>query len=153
VFLQAALAQPTALLLQLPLISLHLQTLSCKQLSSCARLHHNTCCSCFCRSCRCCCTCFYHNLLSIQVFLQAALAQPATPLLQLPLMDEAETQLVLRGFNATDVPYNDTALVHSSFAQHAAARPDAACVVFEETTYSYAQVRPAQTVRCRINTW
>jgi non-ribosomal peptide synthetase component F len=75
------------------------------------------------------------------VFLQAALAQPATPLLQLPLMDELETQLVLKGFNCTDVLFDDTALVHSSFARHAAAWPDAACVVFEGVTYSYAEVR------------
>lgn len=76
----------------------------------------------------------------MQVFLAAALSQPAAPLLQLPLMSVAEQLLVLQGFNQNDRHYDTAGLVHKRFAEHAATQPNAAAVVFEGMPYTYAEV-------------
>lgn len=62
------------------------------------------------------------------------------PLLQTPLMDAAEQQLVLQGFNSTNLEYNRHTFVHGQFVQRARETPDAPCVVFEDHVFSYAQV-------------
>lgn len=62
------------------------------------------------------------------------------PLLQTPLMDAAEQQLVLQGFNSTNLEYNRHTFVHGQFMQRARETPDAPCVVYEDYVFSYAEV-------------
>lgn len=82
----------------------------------------------------------------MQVYLQALLTAPNTKagpqaLLTAPLMDQAEYQLVLQDFNATDLDYDREACVHGLFMQRAQEAPHAPCVVFEDYVFSYAEVR------------
>lgn len=62
------------------------------------------------------------------------------PLLRIPLMDSAEQQLVLEGFNESHVPYDTATLVHDMFANHAWHNPEAPCLIFAGCMYSYAEV-------------
>lgn len=55
-------------------------------------------------------------------------------------MDAAEVELVLRGFNNTDLAYDRQAFVHGQFMTRAQETPDAACVVFEDYVFTYAEV-------------
>jgi non-ribosomal peptide synthetase component F len=61
-------------------------------------------------------------------------------LLQTPLMDAAEQQLVLQGFNNTNLEYDRQTFVHGQFMQRARETPDAPCVVYEDYVFSYAEV-------------
>lgn len=63
-----------------------------------------------------------------------------------PLMDASEQQLVLQGFNTTDMDYDNQAFVHGLFMQRARETPDAPCVIFEDYVFSYAEVRHADSV-------
>jgi len=81
----------------------------------------------------------------MQVYIQALLTTTNTKagpqaLLTAPLMDQAEHQLVLQGFNATDLDYDREAFVHGLFMQRAQETPHAPCVVFEDYVFSYAEV-------------
>lgn len=89
-----------------------------------------------------CLTCCH--LLRTQVYLHKLLT-PSGPqntplLLTAPLMDAAEQQLVMCGFNDTDRDYDRHAFVHGLFMQHARNTPHAPCVVFEDAVFSYAEV-------------
>lgn len=66
---------------------------------------------------------------------------PAKPLVAAALMDAAEQQQVLRDFNATDLEYDRDAFVHGLFMRRAKETPSAACVVFEDYVFTYAEVR------------
>jgi non-ribosomal peptide synthetase component F len=58
-----------------------------------------------------------------------------------PLMDPSEQQLVLQGFNDTDLHYDSKAFVHDLFMQRAKETPDAPCVTYEDSVFTYAEVR------------
>ena len=83
--------------------------------------------------------------LFLQVYLRELL-QPGPntsdpqPLLTAPLMDATERQLVLRDFNATDLDYDNQAFVHGLFMQRAKETPNAPCVVYEDYSFTYAEV-------------
>jgi hypothetical protein len=82
-----------------------------------------------------------------QVFLSqlvcAGHAGSLQPLLHVPLMDKAEEQLVLKGFNENQTrPYDSTTFVHGMFADAVKRHPEAPCVIFEGAVYSYAEVCP-----------
>lgn len=70
------------------------------------------------------------------------------PLLSTPLMDAAEQQLVLEGFNDTDLEYDRQTLVHGQFMQRARETPDAPCVIYEDYSFSYAEVRGHAALCC-----
>lgn len=94
----------------------------------------------------CCCTPPPRLQCTAQVYLTAALQSTSSdstsqhPLLRTPLMDAAEVELVLRGFNNTDLAYDRQAFVHGQFMARAQEAPDAACVVFEDYVFTYAEV-------------
>ena len=60
--------------------------------------------------------------------LSAAVAQPHTAASTLPLMDPAEQQLVMRGFNRTETPL-PALCMHQFFERQAAAAPAAKCII------------------------
>ncbi|HET6209943.1 MAG TPA: amino acid adenylation domain-containing protein [Jatrophihabitans sp.] len=69
-----------------------------------------------------------------------ARADPATPVADLDLLDEAERRLVRDRFNDTDRPYPREATVHQLFAEQAARCPDAPAVSDQHTVLSYAEL-------------
>ena len=55
----------------------------------------------------------------------------------LPLLPEAERDLVLHGWNATDAPFDADATLHGLIAAQAARQPDAAALTCDGRTLSY----------------
>lgn len=62
------------------------------------------------------------------------------PVLHVPLMNKAEEQLVVVEFNQTQKAYDPDKFVHSMFVEHVRRNPQAPCVNFEGSVYSYAEV-------------
>ncbi|HET8774712.1 MAG TPA: non-ribosomal peptide synthase/polyketide synthase, partial [Thermoanaerobaculia bacterium] len=71
--------------------------------------------------------------------LEAMAADASTTVGALPLLSAADREQLLAGFNATDVAVPN-GLIHELFEQHAAARPDAVAIVFEDRTLTYAEL-------------
>ncbi|POX37946.1 non-ribosomal peptide synthetase [Streptomyces sp. Ru73] len=61
--------------------------------------------------------------------LQGAVARPAAPLSELPLLTGAERRAALHDWNATRAPFPQDACLHHLFEQHADRRPDAPAVL------------------------
>jgi hypothetical protein len=63
------------------------------------------------------------------------------PMMIAPLMDAAESQLLLQGPAAAAMPAAGAApLVHELVTRHAKARPDAACLVHDGKVFTYREV-------------
>jgi amino acid adenylation domain-containing protein len=77
---------------------------------------------------------YLHELLSSMV------ASPDLPVLALPMLSEAENQLLLQGFNATTAAYPHESTAHQLFEKQVACRPDAKALLFGEESLSYAQL-------------
>ncbi|HEX2078088.1 MAG TPA: amino acid adenylation domain-containing protein [Longimicrobium sp.] len=75
-----------------------------------------------------------------QRLLEAAVAAPDTSISALPLLDDAERDQVLRGWNRTERPDWDDACMHELFERQAARTPDAPAVIHDETTVTYAEL-------------
>ncbi|UQV46666.1 amino acid adenylation domain-containing protein [Janthinobacterium lividum] len=58
----------------------------------------------------------------------------------LPLLEDAERQQLLYGFNATAADYPRDACLHELFEQQVARTPDATALVYEDQALSYAQL-------------
>nr|VFJ75374.1 MAG: amino acid adenylation domain-containing protein [Candidatus Kentron sp. FW] len=74
------------------------------------------------------------------VLLRAIVAEPETPIAQLPLLTEAERRRILVEWNATGAPYPQDKCVHELFQEQAAKTPDAVAVVFGEEEVSYGEL-------------
>ncbi|MFW8635525.1 MupA/Atu3671 family FMN-dependent luciferase-like monooxygenase [Cribrihabitans pelagius] len=73
--------------------------------------------------------------------LLAALANcPDQPVTALPLLPEAERHLLLKAWNDTAADYPDDLTIHAAFAARAQETPDAVALVFEDQSFSYADV-------------
>ncbi|WP_350304365.1 amino acid adenylation domain-containing protein [Photorhabdus viridis] len=62
------------------------------------------------------------------------------PVCQLSLLPEAERTLLLETWNATETPYPDPLCIHQLFEQHAEQTPQATALVYQEQTFSYAEL-------------
>ncbi|MFJ7048679.1 non-ribosomal peptide synthase/polyketide synthase [Streptomyces sp. NPDC101112] len=69
--------------------------------------------------------------------LDAVTADPALPLSQVDVLDDAERSLLLEGWNATAVPFDDEGSVVELFEARAAETPDAEAVRFEGESVTY----------------
>jgi natural product biosynthesis luciferase-like monooxygenase protein len=67
-------------------------------------------------------------------------AAPGTPCAALPILPEAERDLILNRWNDTATEYDRGLTVHQAFEAQVARTPDAPAVVFEAKTLSYAQL-------------
>jgi len=76
----------------------------------------------------------------LETFLLGAVANPDTPILDLPLLAAAERSEVLEQWNQTDENYPRDAGVHQLFEAQVTANPDATAVVFENESLTYAQL-------------
>jgi natural product biosynthesis luciferase-like monooxygenase protein len=87
----------------------------------------------------------------IATFLAAGMADPSTPVHDLPLLGEAE-RAALDAINATDLDYDRDATVDAMFRAQATRTPDAPALTFGSRTLTYAELvaatdRMATTLR------
>nr|VFJ54372.1 MAG: amino acid adenylation domain-containing protein [Candidatus Kentron sp. FW] len=75
-----------------------------------------------------------------EVLLRGIVAEPETPVAQLPLLTEAERRQVLVEWNDTKAPYPQDKCVHELFEAQAAKTPDAVAVIFEDKEISYGEL-------------
>ncbi len=78
--------------------------------------------------------------------LLAALAEPGMaerPVADLPILPDPERQQIVLDWNATATEYDQTSCIHRLFEAQAARTPQAEALVFENTTYSYAELNAA----------
>jgi len=75
-----------------------------------------------------------------RTLLAAVVADPARPLMALPLMPEAERRLVLEAWNATAAPPPADSCIHDLIAAQAARTPAAVAVAFGAERLTYAEL-------------
>ena len=80
-------------------------------------------------------------LARITCFADAALATPEAEISTLPILPEAERDLVLYAHNATSLDYPRDQCVHQAFEAQVAKTPDAVAVVCEGASLTYAALR------------
>ncbi len=73
----------------------------------------------------------------LAVLLDAALTSLDTPIVNLPLLPEAERQQILVDFNTTQADFPQNTLIHQQFEAQVQRHPDAIAVVFEDQSLSY----------------
>ncbi|GLZ78274.1 hypothetical protein Afil01_30810 [Actinorhabdospora filicis] len=74
------------------------------------------------------------------ILLKAMLSGPDRAIAELPLLDAAETRLVMEDFNATDVPYPDEVTVQELFEEQVLRSPDVRAVTYEGAHLTYAEL-------------
>ncbi|MFI7115886.1 amino acid adenylation domain-containing protein [Amycolatopsis sp. NPDC049868] len=72
--------------------------------------------------------------------LDAALADPAGSVADLPLLSDVERELVLNGWNPTELSTPDTKTVHARFEEQTRRTPDAPAVDFGGVRLTYAEL-------------
>jgi amino acid adenylation domain-containing protein len=80
------------------------------------------------------------HLRRLQVLAGAAIDAVDTPVRDLPLMDEAELELVVHGFNRPQLDTGAPSLIHALFERQAERHPDAVAVQFEDQQLSYGEL-------------
>ncbi|NRD48556.1 non-ribosomal peptide synthase/polyketide synthase, partial [Corallococcus exiguus] len=76
----------------------------------------------------------------LRVLLEAALASPAMPVSELPLLTDAEKQLLLTDFVSTQAPLPPPRSVHALFEQRAALHPDSPAVASDGQVLTYGEL-------------
>ena len=79
-----------------------------------------------------------------QVLLEAAVANPALPVSELPLLTRGERQQLLADWNATEFDYPRDLCLHELFEQQVERAPDAVACVFDGQSLSYARTESAR---------
>ena len=72
--------------------------------------------------------------------LESAITFPDLPISQLQILDQTEKQKLLREFNNTQVNYNYYQCIHQLFSERAINTPDKIALIFENETFTYAQL-------------
>ncbi len=75
-----------------------------------------------------------------QVLLEAAVANPALPVSELPLLTRGERQQLLGDWNATDFDYPRELCLHELFEQQVERAPDAVACVHDGQSLTYAEL-------------
>ena len=75
-----------------------------------------------------------------QTLLEGIVANPETPIGELPLLTEAERQQVLVEWNATETEYPKDKCIHTLFEEQVARTPEAVAVVFEGEELTYDEL-------------
>jgi amino acid adenylation domain-containing protein len=75
-----------------------------------------------------------------RMLLHAMVADPDRRLAELPRLPEAERRLLVETWNATAMPYPDTACIHHLVEEQVARTPDAIAATFEQQNLSYAEL-------------
>lgn len=74
------------------------------------------------------------------MFLAAAVKDASRPILELPLLSQADAAAILQGFNPKPSQEIPQTCLHNLFEQQADRQPDAPCIRTPEETLSYGQV-------------
>ncbi|MCG3462320.1 amino acid adenylation domain-containing protein [Xenorhabdus bovienii] len=74
------------------------------------------------------------------VLIDAAITALDTPIVNLPILPEAERQQILVDFNATQANFPQNALIHQLFEAQVQRNPDAIAVIFEGQSLSYDEL-------------
>ncbi len=77
---------------------------------------------------------------ALRVLLDAALAEPDTPVGALPLLPEEERRRIVTDWNADALDAGDGALVHERLARQAARTPDAVAVIAADATLTHREL-------------
>ncbi|WP_346833897.1 amino acid adenylation domain-containing protein [Pseudomonas koreensis] len=77
---------------------------------------------------------------ALHSLLQALQSTPDAPLQRLNILPAAEREYLLHGVNSPLPQFPETPLIHQQFEAHAAARPEATALLFEEQTLSYGEL-------------
>ncbi|WP_323858356.1 non-ribosomal peptide synthetase [Xenorhabdus doucetiae] len=76
----------------------------------------------------------------LQQILSSARTDETTPIRQFNLLSETERILLLKTWNATESSYPDDLCIHQLFEQQTEKTPEAAALVYENQTLSYAEL-------------
>ncbi len=77
---------------------------------------------------------------NFQTLLTAIIANPQTPIADLPLLTENEQQQLLIEWNNTQITYDQNKCIHQLFAEQVERTPDAIAVVFEQEQLTYREL-------------
>ncbi|MFJ2280676.1 amino acid adenylation domain-containing protein [Pseudomonas sp. NPDC087803] len=77
---------------------------------------------------------------ALHSLLQALQSTPDAPLQRLNILPAAEREYLLHGVNSPLPQFPETPLIHQQFEAHAAARPEATALLFEEQALSYGEL-------------
>jgi amino acid adenylation domain-containing protein/thioester reductase-like protein len=77
---------------------------------------------------------------NFQILLAGIVANPETPINELPLLSAAEQQQILVEWNDTFIEYPDSKCIHQLFEEQVARTPQDIAVVFEEEEFTYQQL-------------
>ncbi|HGM5550335.1 TPA: amino acid adenylation domain-containing protein [Pseudomonas putida] len=77
---------------------------------------------------------------ALHSLLQALQSTPDAPLQRLNILPATERDYLLHGVNSPLPQFPETPLIHQQFEAHAAARPEATALLFEEQTLSYGEL-------------
>ncbi|AKH65701.1 hypothetical protein VY86_01010 [Photorhabdus thracensis] len=77
---------------------------------------------------------------ALESLAEALEQRPETPVRLLNILPEAEKQLLLATWNATQTPYPDQCCIHRLFEQQAEKTPDAIALVYGEHIFSYVEL-------------
>ncbi|WP_071189195.1 non-ribosomal peptide synthetase [Trichormus sp. NMC-1] len=79
-------------------------------------------------------------LKQLCTLLESAITFPGLPISQLQILDQTEKQKLLQQFNNTQVNYNYYQCIHQLFSERAINTPDKIALIFENETFTYAQL-------------
>ncbi|WP_434524334.1 amino acid adenylation domain-containing protein [Photorhabdus asymbiotica] len=77
---------------------------------------------------------------ALESLVEALEQTPETPVRVLEILPEAERKLLLKTWNATETSYLDQGCIHQLFEQQVERTPDVTALVYEELTFSYAEL-------------
>jgi aspartate racemase len=75
-----------------------------------------------------------------QMLLEGIVARPEARLSELPLLTASERRQLLVEWNSTEAPFPRDQCIHALFEARAAATPEAAAVIYEDSQLSYAEL-------------
>ncbi len=77
---------------------------------------------------------------ALESLVEALEQAPETPVWTLEILPETERTLLLKTWNATETAYPEQLCIHQLFEQQVEKNPDATALVYDEQTYSYAEL-------------
>nr|WP_081348047.1 non-ribosomal peptide synthetase [Photorhabdus luminescens] len=87
----------------------------------------------------------------LHTVLQAMVDNPQQPVREIDILSPAERKLLLETWNATETVYPEALCIHQLFEQQVEKTPDAIALVYEEQTFSYAELNiRANRLACQL---
>ncbi|WP_086956409.1 non-ribosomal peptide synthetase, partial [Xenorhabdus innexi] len=77
---------------------------------------------------------------ALESLVEALEQTPEAPVKTLEILPEAEKNLLLKTWNATETAYSDQLCIHQLFEQQAEKTPDATALIYEKQSFSYAEL-------------